>query len=89
MYDEAVSHVYVRDRESYNGTFVNSIRIGAESDVSAGYLLEDGDGIEILPHWTFTFCDIRSRKPRPLNIIQEAECKVRCLPPALDRARSC
>ncbi|KAM4068107.1 kinase [Hirsutella rhossiliensis] len=73
VYDEAVSHVYVRDRKSSNGTFVNNIRIGTESEVSPGYLLEDGDAIEIHPHWTFTFCDNRSPTLHPLTPIQEAE----------------
>ncbi|KAF4503907.1 hypothetical protein G6O67_008842 [Ophiocordyceps sinensis] len=74
VYDEAVSHVYVRDRKSSNGTFVNNIRIGAESE--AGYLLEDGDTIEIHPYWTFTFCDNRGPNIHPLTPVQEAECKL-------------
>lgn len=76
VYDEAVSHVYVRDRKSSNGTFVNDVCIGSAADASPGYLLEDGDAIGIRPYWTLTLCDQRNPLVRPMSPVQEAECKV-------------
>lgn len=76
VYDETNKHVYVRDRNSSNGTFVNNTRIGAESEVSSGYLLEHGDVIEIHPHWTLTLWDGESPAPHTMTETQAAECKV-------------
>ncbi|POR32136.1 Protein kinase-like domain protein, partial [Tolypocladium paradoxum] len=75
VYDETNKHVYVRDRNSSNGTFVNNTRIGAESEVSSGYLLEHGDVIEIRPHWTLTLWDGDSPAPHAMTETQVAECK--------------
>lgn len=55
VYEQDISHVYVRDRRSVNGTFVNGKLVGIGPDISPGYLLEDGDVIEIKPHWKFRF----------------------------------
>ncbi|PNY29343.1 Protein kinase-like domain protein [Tolypocladium capitatum] len=74
VYDETNKHVYVRDRNSSNGTFVNNTRIGAESEVSSGYLLEHGDVIEIRPYWTLTFWDGESPPPHTMTQTQAAEC---------------
>ena len=76
-YDQTDSLVYVRDRNSSNGTLVNDIRIDSELGISSGYLLEHGDVIEIRPHWQFTFCDKRPQKYQSLNPIQRAESQVR------------
>ncbi|PHH84490.1 hypothetical protein CDD83_1858 [Cordyceps sp. RAO-2017] len=77
VYDESNSHVYVRDRRSSNGTFVNGVRIGTvESGTSAGYLLEHGDMIEIRPFWTLTFCENRRPKLHRLTNVQETESKL-------------
>ncbi|KAF4999021.1 hypothetical protein FDECE_11637 [Fusarium decemcellulare] len=43
VYEPTINHVYVRDRKSCNGTFVNGQLIGAGPEITPGYLLEDGD----------------------------------------------
>ncbi|KJZ72846.1 hypothetical protein HIM_07790 [Hirsutella minnesotensis 3608] len=73
VYDEATSHVYVRDRNSSNGTFVNNVRMESRSNIAPGFLLQHGDMIEIRPYWTFTFCDKRPPKRHPLTTVQEME----------------
>ncbi|KAM0341174.1 hypothetical protein ACHAPU_010189 [Fusarium lateritium] len=50
VYEPTVNHIYVRDRKSSNGTFVNGQTIGSASEISSGYLLQDGDVIEIRPY---------------------------------------
>ncbi|KYK61436.1 hypothetical protein DCS_02578 [Drechmeria coniospora] len=72
-YDQTDSLVYVRDRNSSNGTYVNDIRVGDDSRMSSGYLLEHGDIIELRPHWRLTFCDKRPQPRYPLTDIQRAE----------------
>lgn len=47
--------VYCEDLESTNGTFVNGQCIGRVSGEMRGYLLSDGDVVEIKPHWRFMF----------------------------------
>ncbi|KAM0255770.1 hypothetical protein ACHAQJ_005440 [Trichoderma viride] len=76
VYEPLVNHVYVRDRKSVNGTLVNGEVIGIGPQISSGYLLEDGDVIEIRPHWKFLFRQPRRPPPRPLTAIQTDECKV-------------
>ncbi|KAM5358969.1 hypothetical protein ACJZ2D_014831 [Fusarium nematophilum] len=49
VYEPTVNHVYVRDRKSCNGTFVNGQLIGSGPEISPGYLLQHGDVIEIQP----------------------------------------
>ena len=49
-YEPTVNHIYVRDRKSSNGTFVNDQLIGRGPEITAGYLLQDGDVIEIRPY---------------------------------------
>lgn len=49
-YEPTVNHIYVRDRKSSNGTFVNGQLIGSGPEMTAGYLLQDGDVIEIRPY---------------------------------------
>ncbi|KAM5345393.1 hypothetical protein ACJ41O_011255 [Fusarium nematophilum] len=43
VYEPTVNHVYVRDRKSCNGTFVNGQLIGSGPEISPGYLLQHGD----------------------------------------------
>ncbi|KAJ4264899.1 hypothetical protein NW762_005142 [Fusarium torreyae] len=43
VYEPTVNHVYVRDRKSSNGTFVNGQLIGSGPDITPGYLLQNGD----------------------------------------------
>jgi pSer/pThr/pTyr-binding forkhead associated (FHA) protein len=50
VYEPTINHVYVRDRKSSNGTFVNGQLIGSGPDISPGYLLQNGDVIEIRPY---------------------------------------
>jgi predicted component of type VI protein secretion system len=50
VYEPTVNHIYVRDRKSSNGTFVNGQLIGSGPEISPGYLLQDGDVIEIRPY---------------------------------------
>ncbi|KAL6697645.1 kinase-like domain-containing protein [Trichoderma pleuroticola] len=76
VYEASVNHVYVRDRKSVNGTFVNGRIIGVGPQISSGYLLQDGDSIEIRPHWKFIFYQPRTPPPRPLTAIQKDECRV-------------
>ncbi|KAL7930481.1 kinase-like domain-containing protein [Trichoderma chlorosporum] len=76
VYEPSVNHVYVRDRKSVNGTFVNGQIIGVGPQISSGYLLQDGDSIEIRPHWKFIFRQPRTPPPRPLTAIQKDECQV-------------
>ncbi|UNI21384.1 Non-specific serine/threonine protein kinase [Purpureocillium takamizusanense] len=75
-YDQSSSLVYVRDRNSRNGTYVNRIQIGKTTGPSPGYLLKHGDVINILPYWSFTFCDKQPQKCHALTEIQQAECKL-------------
>ncbi|PHH79034.1 hypothetical protein CDD80_5748 [Ophiocordyceps camponoti-rufipedis] len=76
VYDEFVSNVYVRDRNTRNGTFVNKVRIGSGTGISPSHLLQDGDVIEIYPNWTMTFHDEQNLKASPRTGIQEMECKL-------------
>ncbi|KAL6860895.1 kinase-like protein [Trichoderma novae-zelandiae] len=76
VYEPSVNHVYVRDRKSVNGTFVNGQMIGSGPQISPGYLLEDGDVIDIQPHWKFLFRQPRKPPTRPLTAIQTEECQI-------------
>ncbi|UKZ71791.1 uncharacterized protein TrAtP1_012735 [Trichoderma atroviride] len=76
VYEPSVNHVYVRDRKSVNGTLVNGVLIGVGSQISSGYLLQDGDVIEIRPHWKFHFHQPRKPPLRPLTAIQTEECRL-------------
>ncbi|KID89255.1 Protein kinase-like domain protein [Metarhizium guizhouense ARSEF 977] len=73
VYEPGVNLVYVRDRKSFNGTFVNGILIGKGRDISSGYLLEDGDIVEILPYWKFMFRQDNGPPRVKMNKIQVAE----------------
>lgn len=50
MYEPTVNHIYVRDRSSCNGTLVNGQLIGQGPQISAGYLVQNNDVIEIRPY---------------------------------------
>ncbi|KAH8588385.1 kinase-like domain-containing protein [Bisporella sp. PMI_857] len=47
--------IYCEDLESYNGTYANGDLIGKIAQERMGYLLCDGDVIEIRPYWRFRF----------------------------------
>ncbi|KAL7918935.1 kinase-like domain-containing protein [Trichoderma austrokoningii] len=76
VYEPSVNHVYVRDRKSVNGTLVNGLRIGVGPQISSGYLLQDGDVIEIQPYWKFHFRQPRKPPLRPLTAVQIEECQL-------------
>ncbi|KAK3682639.1 kinase-like domain-containing protein [Podospora appendiculata] len=77
MVDEEDRHcplVFVRDRQSFNGTYVNDRLIGKAPNISPARLLQDGDNISIQPHLTFKFT--QHFKPEPvfrLNAHQRRE----------------
>lgn len=68
--------MYVRDRKSFNGTFVNGECIGNAKFLSPGYLLNHGDVIELRPHWLFEFEQAWSPHQQWLTPLQLMECKV-------------
>lgn len=47
--------VYCVDLESWNGTYINDKCIGKMGQELRPYLLNDGDTIQVYPHWTFQF----------------------------------
>lgn len=73
----AAYHFYVRDRKSINGTYVNGQLIGDATEVSSGFLLDDGDVIEIRPHWHFLFRQTTPVLRHELTRTQQRECRVR------------
>jgi pSer/pThr/pTyr-binding forkhead associated (FHA) protein len=75
-YEPSAYHVYVRDRKSLNGTFVNDRLIGKGPDIAPGYLLQDGDVITILPRWIITFSQFGSSRKQTLTALQQKECEV-------------
>lgn len=83
VYDPSAKHVYVRDRKSLNGTYVNNRLIGVGPEICAGHLLEDGDVIEIRPHWSFLFRQDPSPPQFDLTSLQLAECTVCLLSPLI------
>ena len=76
VYEPGATHVYVRDRKSINGTYVNRMLVGVGPQITPGYLLQDGDVIEIRPHWKFKFREIIKPIRRPLTDLQTEESKV-------------
>lgn len=76
--DNAEPLVYIRDRQSANGTFVNNILIGKSGEVTPGRLLEDGDTVTIKPNWHFKV-KLLAMKRTPLTRLQLAEAKVSLL----------
>lgn len=80
VYDSSgANHIYVRDRKSVNGTYVNGQLVGAGPEISAGFLLDDGDVIEIRPHWRFMFRQAGPIMRHDLSEIQRSECRVSVL----------
>lgn len=74
-YEPSVHHVYVRDRKSFNGTYVNDQLIGIGPQISAGFLLQDGDVIKIRPYWRFLFREIHTPPAHELTTLQVEESK--------------
>ncbi|KAJ4391330.1 hypothetical protein N0V93_004947 [Gnomoniopsis smithogilvyi] len=72
--EEAESMVYVRDRQSANGTFVNGILIGRGNGITPGRLLEHRDVVTSKANWHFRV-RLLEMKRAPLNGIQLAEAK--------------
>lgn len=66
----------MRDRKSFNGTYVNGRCIGDLTSMSSGHLLDQGDAIEILPHWKFAFKQQYAPRAWPLSPLQLEECQV-------------
>ncbi|KAG6005458.1 hypothetical protein E4U21_007927 [Claviceps maximensis] len=76
VYEPGINFIYVRDRKSFNGTYVNNMLVGKGPDVCSGYLLEDGDTIEILPYWKFILHQENSPPKVELSKIQSAESRL-------------
>ncbi|KAH8894982.1 Pkinase-domain-containing protein, partial [Thozetella sp. PMI_491] len=69
--------IYVRDRQSSNGTYVNGNLIGRKPAISPARLLNNGDVIEIFPHITFKLHQPLEKTPRfTLTPLQRAELKL-------------
>lgn len=79
VYEPGINHIYVRDRKSFNGTYVNKLLVGQGPDLCSGFLLQDGDIIEILPYWKFILHQENSPPSVELSKIQLAESRVRTL----------
>lgn len=75
MYYPRQHYVYVRDRGSLNGTYVNDKLIGSVNKPSPGYLLSDSDVIEIKPYWELTFRQTFRPPENPLTQLQIRECQ--------------
>ncbi|PHH62695.1 hypothetical protein CDD81_6764 [Ophiocordyceps australis] len=73
VYDESSSHVFIRDLGSHNGTWVNDAFVSRKDSRSPGFLLQDGDEIQIIPYWTLTFRDKRNFKQYTLTDLQTSE----------------
>ncbi|KAK3494459.1 kinase-like domain-containing protein [Neurospora hispaniola] len=52
------SLVFVRDRQSSNGTLLNKKCVGKKPDITPGRLLQNGDVISIYPYITFKFVQL-------------------------------
>lgn len=77
VYEKGINFVYVRDRKSFNGTYVNNMLVGKGPGLCSGFLLQDGDTIEILPYWKFILHQENSPPKIELSDIQLAESRVR------------
>ncbi|QPH12573.1 hypothetical protein C2857_004786 [Epichloe festucae Fl1] len=73
VYEKGINFVYVRDRKSFNGTYVNKMLVGKGPGLCSGFLLQDGDTIEILPYWKFILHQENSPPKIELSEIQLAE----------------
>ncbi|KAG5981247.1 hypothetical protein E4U55_003140 [Claviceps digitariae] len=76
VYEPGINYIYVRDRKSFNGTYVNNMLVGKGPDLCSGFLLEDGDTIEILPYWKFILHQENSSPKVELSKIQLAESRL-------------
>lgn len=76
VYEPSICHVYVRDRQSSNGTYVNGELVGVGPDMSSGYLLQQSDLIEIRPHWSFVFEQTHDTPCHELTTVQVKESDV-------------
>ncbi|KAI6359335.1 hypothetical protein MCOR25_007096 [Pyricularia grisea] len=80
MFDDGPDHrpmVYVRDRQSTNGTFVNGHIIGQGTLKTPGRLLSNYDSVTIEPYWRFTIDeDITSTIKNSLPPLRPTDAKV-------------
>lgn len=80
LYDAESTHcplVYVRDRRSRNGTYVNGRLIGRGPHLTTARLLQDGDTVTIQPHIGFHFNQNFQRNPSlSLSDQQRSEAEV-------------
>ncbi|VUC29019.1 unnamed protein product [Clonostachys rosea] len=76
VYEASINHVYVRDRKSINGTYVNGTLIGVGPNVTPGYLLDDGDEIELRPYWKFKLFQTDHPRRHDFTRLQGEECKL-------------
>ncbi|CAH0022926.1 unnamed protein product [Clonostachys rhizophaga] len=75
VYETSINHVYVRDRKSINGTYVNGTLIGVGPNVTPGYLLDEGDEIELRPYWKFKLFQTDHPRRHEFTRVQSEECK--------------
>ncbi|KAK7213686.1 hypothetical protein V2G26_020864 [Clonostachys chloroleuca] len=75
VYETSINHIYVRDRKSINGTYVNGTLIGVGPNVTPGYLLNEGDEIELRPYWKFKLFQTDQPRHHEFTRVQNEECK--------------
>lgn len=66
--------VYVRDRQSANGTWVNDDLVGKGNRIDPGRLLEHNDKVTIKPHWSFKV-KLLAKKRHKMTKTQKEETK--------------
>jgi hypothetical protein len=59
---------------------VNGVMIGSGPEISSGYLLQDGDEVQVMPYWKFTLRQPDSPPRNELTKLQTEEVKVRVTP---------
>lgn len=77
--------IFCQDKESMNGTYVNGSLIGIRRKGTwTGVVLNEGDQIQIMPHWHITVTPKYPKKSiaAAQNEIQQQEIMVRCAIPS-------
>ena len=72
--------IYCEDLESRNGTYVNDVLIGIMGRERTGYLLSDGDVIEIRPYYRFRFHQPVTQETNGRNSNQSIDLQVFAVP---------
>ncbi|KAK3950775.1 serine/threonine protein kinase [Pseudoneurospora amorphoporcata] len=67
------SLVFVRDRQSSNGTLLNKKCVGKKPDITPGRLLQTGDSISIHPYITFKFYQLDEGNSFPCLTARQRE----------------